>query len=158
MTNFNQLEVDTTQYVCTNVFTDLEGVLIYSWDDWTPLLFNKELISYWSKLDSFKMPCLFSNAIDNIKDCTTVSKRLGALEACFDQLLFNDHDCCVVSRNTKRLSMWEYKQQGKRRNFIEYVTLLDENQWDNNLFVLLDDTVEDEFLRFDNFDILFVKV
>ena len=155
---FNPLNIDTTQYTCTNVFVDLEGVLIESWDNWLALLHNKEMVQYWSELDSFGMPCLFSNAIDDLNDSFTVEKRLDVLEGLFGQLFFNDHECCVASRNVKRLPIWEYKQQGKRQNFIDYVTSLDEGDWNNNLFVLLDDIVEDEFLRFDNFDILFVKV
>lgn len=155
---FNSLEIDTAQYACTNVFVDLEGVLIDSWDDWVALLHNKEKVKYWSELDSFGMPCLFSNAIDSLKDCAAVNKRLGGLEDLFEQLFFNDPYCCVESRNVKRLPMWEYKQQGKRQNFIDCVTFLGGGDCNNNLFVLLDDMVEDEFLRLDNFDILFVKV
>lgn len=147
---------DLSKYTSCKVFLDLEKVLVESWEDWNLLYWNTEIISRYAALTEFHVD-LFSNAIDGDADLKFFYSNQKHLENEFG-IIFDDATSCKERMEMQDFneSMYIYKNLGKKVCFIEYVKHITTNECE--LYILLDDTVQDELLHYESFSILLVKV
>lgn len=146
------------QYPSICVSVDLEGVLIDNWDDFNILYKNKELVQEWVGLDDDKTGEIFSNAVDNYQDFSALKRYLGFLERELSCSFLSTTSCLWRMNATTFVgTLYQYKQQGKKVCYLQYVEYASQyNAY--NLYVLLDDQVENELVHCNGYDVLFVKV
>lgn len=146
-----------------SVFIDLEGVLIDDWQNRAVLFKNKKIIELILSQMGTNNVCMFSYAIDNMKDYIDFMKFANHLELAFN---INIDDTLTVQEimdviGTKDI-MWEFKMAGKRDGFIKYIlaiTALARDATRSWSFVLIDDNVENEVVMISpNITVTFIHV
>ncbi len=142
------------------VCIDLEGVLIDSWENRAILYNKKKQIREILTTIGTNTCDLFSYAVDNMTDYVSFMKFAHQLELAFDiefNEVFTVLEIMDMSRTEKM--MWEFKMDGKRDGFIEFIR---QKKLDNNTlysFYLIDDNVQNEVVELkSNVTITFIRV
>lgn len=140
-----------------HVFLDLEGVLIESWDDWWIQYQNKDLISKFANKVNGEIR-MFSNAIDNRKEAKFFEDNMIVLEKEFGLTIEKPVSNCLSRMEIMGFEeeLWKYKRMGKRNCFLEHVKAISAKE--GELYVLLDDEVQNDLVHFDGYSIMFVRV
>lgn len=122
------------------VFCDLEMTLINSWDDFEFINVAIPLLNRYNGVVN-----IFSYAIDNDADLQKIKSVLYHFENHFHRKFKADITVSEIA-DFLDMSLYEVKNRGKEKGFIDYITYFEDEPYEDTTYVLIDDLLNSDLI------------